>query len=561
MHNSDIADNFSMLAKLMDIHGENSFKTKTYSIAAFNIEKLPGQLSETQRDKVIGIKGIGESVGRKVIEMLETGSLQILSEYINKTPPGVIEMLNIKGIGPKKIHTIWKELGIESIGELLYACNENRLTSVSGFGGKTQQNIIDSIGFYMQNQGQYLFAQLEEIFPQVDSYLKKMFGAEKVRVTGAYRRHDLTITELEYVILEPNEVIKPKFQTSQPPELIEETKDGLLYKLKIGLKLRLYTGKGNRAQRLFATTGNTEFAEAFQKKFPKLKYEGQETEEDEIIFTNAKIPFIAPFLRESAEIIEKVQKNKPSALLIPEDVKGLIHSHSNWSDGATTIEEMVTELIKRKYEYLVISDHSKAAAYANGLTEERIREQHKYIDELNKKFKPFRIFKSIECDILNDGSLDYSNAVLSTFDLVITSVHSNLKMNEEKATARVLKAVSNPYTTILGHMTGRLLLSRNGYPLDHQKIIDACAVNKVVIELNANPRRLDMDWKWIGYALEKKVLISINPDAHSLQGFNDVKYGVLAAQKAGLTKENNLSSFSLKQFEEFLMNRKKAKKL
>ena len=239
----------------------------------------------------------------------------------------------------------------------------------------------------------------------------------------------------------------------------------------------------------------------------------------------------------------------------------MIHSHSNWSDGANTVEEMATELISRGFEYLVLSDHSKVAVYANGLSEERIREQHRYIDELNNRLQPFRIFKSIECDILNDGSMDYSNEILSTFDLVIASVHSNLKMNEEKAMSRLLKAIENPYTTILGHMTGRLLLSRNGYPVDHEKIIDACAANHVVIEINAHPRRLDIDWKWIDYAIRKKVLLSIDPDAHALEGFDDIKYGVLAAQKGGLTKENNLSSFSLKAFEIFLSERKKLKGL
>src|SRR6185295_1823810 len=208
-----------------------------------------------------------------------------------------------------------------------------------------------------------------------------------------------------------------------------------------------------------------------------------------------------------------------------------------------------------------ISDHSKAAAYANGLSEERIREQHRYIDELNNKLNPFRIFKSIECDILNDGNMDYENKILATFDLVIASIHSNLKMNEEKAMMRLMKAIENPYTTILGHMTGRLLLSRNGYPVDHKKIIDACAANHVVVELNAHPRRLDIDWKWIDYAIQKNVLISIDPDAHYLEGFDDVKYGTLAAQKAGLTKENNLSSFSLQQFEEFLAKRRKLRKI
>jgi DNA polymerase (family 10) len=203
-------------------------------------------------------------------------------------------------------------------------------------------------------------------------------------------------------------------------------------------------------------------------------------------------------------------------------------------------------------QYLVISDHSKTAFYAQGLTEDRLIAQHKEIDELNIKLAPFKIFKSIESDILNDGSLDYSNDVLATFDVVIASVHSNLKMKEDKAMMRLINAIENPYTSILGHMTGRLLLSRNGYPVDHKKIIDACAANNVVIELNAHPKRLDIDWRWIHYCLEKNVLISIDPDAHSINGFNDIHYGVLAAQKAGVTKENNLSSFSLAEFEDFI---------
>jgi DNA polymerase (family 10) len=561
MDNSAIADNFSLLAKLMDIHGENPFKTKTYSIAAFNIDKMPVQLKDTPRGKLFSVKGIGDSVGKKVIEMLDTGELKVLTDILQNTPPGVVEMLNIKGIGPKKIHTIWKEMEIESIGELLYACNENRLTLFKGFGGKTQTNVQEAIEFYLQNQGSFLFAQIDEVFPQIEGYLKKIFSPDIVRVTGAFRRQELTIDELEFVVLENNQQIKPKFQTAQPPELLEETATTLSYKLKNGLKLRLYTGGTNRAEELFNTTGSDEFLEAFKKTYPSLKYSGDETEDDAIVFEKAKIQYIPPYLRETAGIIEKAKKNALPDVIQPGDVKAIIHSHSNWSDGAFTVEDMAKECIKRGFEYLVISDHSKAAAYANGLTEERIREQHRYVDELNSKLKPFKIFKSIECDILNDGSMDYSDKILATFDLIIASVHSNLKMTEEKAMMRLLKAIENPYTTILGHMTGRLLLSRNGYPVDHKKIIDACATNHVAIEINAHPRRLDIDWKWIDYALQKNVLLSIDPDAHALDGYDDVKYGTLAAQKGGLTKEKNLSSFSLKQFEEWLSNRKKLKEI
>ena len=552
MDNYTIAENFSLLSKLLDIHGDNSFKSKTYGAAAYNIEKLPMQLAATPREKLFLIKGIGESTGKKVIELLETGKLEILNEYIGNTPPGVIEMLNIKGLGPKKINTIWKTMEIDSLGELLYACNENRLTRFKGFGEATQKKIQEGIEFYFSNLGNFLYAELEEIFPQIENYLKRLFTPGKVHVTGKYRRQELIIEELEFVILEPKEIIIPKFQTAQPPELTDETENSIQYKLRNGLKLRLYTGGENMAEELFKTTGSTEFLKTFYETYSDLKSLSATGESDTAIFKNLNLPFIPPCLREDSAIVEKAKKNELPLLIQPVDIRSIIHSHSNWSDGVNTIDEMADECIKRGFEYLVISDHSKTAGYANGLKEDRIIAQHELIDNLNSKLVPFKIFKSIESDILNDGSLDYEKDVLQTFDLVIASVHSNLGMLEEKANQRLLKAIENQYTRILGHMTGRLLLSRNGYPVNHKLIIDACAANNVVIEINAHPRRLDMDWRWIDYALNKRVLLSINPDAHALDGFDDVKWGVLAAQKGGLTKENNLSSFNLQQFTEWL---------
>jgi DNA polymerase (family 10) len=233
-----------------------------------------------------------------------------------------------------------------------------------------------------------------------------------------------------------------------------------------------------------------------------------------------------------------------ATVIQPGDITSIIHSHSNWSDGVHTLEQMASHAKNQGLQYLVISDHSKTAFYANGLSEERIRAQHLQIDELNAKLAPFKIFKSIESDILNDGNLDYSTEVLASFDLVIASVHSNLKMTEEKAMMRLLKAIENPYTSILGHMTGRLLLSRNGYPVDHKRIIDTCAANNVVIEINAHPRRLDIDWRWIDYALEKNVLISIDPDAHSTDGYEDCRYGVDCAERRSYEREESEQFFA-----------------
>ncbi|HLY70779.1 MAG TPA: helix-hairpin-helix domain-containing protein [Puia sp.] len=550
-----IADQFSLLAKLMDIHGENSFKTKSYSIAAFNIEKLPEQLAAVSQDKIFAIKGIGDAIGKKIIQIIETGELTLLKEYIEKTPPGLIEMLGIKNIGPKKISTIWKEMGIESVGELLYACNENRLMLYKGFGEKTQKNIQESIEFFFKNQGSYLYAEAEPYAFDIDIKLKKQFPNEKFEWTGDFKRQLEIVNKLEWLTTTSIIILKNFFHANGFSIENHADKD-LMVKHPEGINLEFhYCTKEYFYNELFKLSSSTEFLRSWNEV--TNWNEAQSFHSEEEIFSSVKINFIPSHQRERPEMIEMAKKNELPAVIRDTDIKSIIHSHSNWSDGSNTVEEMANRCIEKGYEYFVISDHSKSAFYANGLTEERIKEQHLYIDELNKKLFPFRIFKSIECDILNDGSLDYTDNILSTFDLVIASVHSNLKMTEDKAMLRLLRAIDNPYTTILGHMTGRLLLSRPGYPVDHKKIIEACAEHGVVIELNAHPRRLDVDWRWIGHALEKDVLISIDPDAHSLHGYEDVKYGVLVAQKAGVTKEKNLSSFNLKEFENFLSRKRK----
>ena len=552
MDNYAIADQLSLLAKLMDIHGENSFKSKSYASAAFAIEKLPQEITGVPKEKIFQIRGIGESVGKKVVEILETGELQALQEYISNTPPGVLEMMNIKGLGPKKINVLWKEMSIDTIGELQKACAENRIADKKGFGEKTQQNILNAIQFQQQNAGKYLYARLEPFAEAFTVKLKEKFPGEKTEVTGAFRRQLEIVESLEWVTTVTSEALR-NFLVSDEIQLVSDRDGELILTAENTLLLSFHiTSDENFYQRLFDTSASTAFLEAWKQ--PAVK----KINSEEDIFKAASLPYIPPFLRESPSIISKATDTNFDVVQTS-DIKGLIHSHSNWSDGAHTIEEMAKELITLGFEYLVISDHSKAAFYANGLSEERIREQHRYIDDLNRQLAPFKIFRSIECDILNDGALDYENKILSTFDLVITSVHSNLDMDEEKAMKRLLGAITNPYTTILGHMTGRLLLRRKGYPVDHKLIIDACAENHVVIEINASPSRLDIDWRWIDYAMEKGILLSINPDAHTTDEFHNIRYGVLVAQKGGLPAKKNLSSFSLREFENYLQETKKLK--
>jgi DNA polymerase (family 10) len=549
MHNYEIAEYFNVLAKLMDIHGENAFKIKSYSNAAYTLDRLNDPLEAMTPAQIAGIRGIGDALAQKILDLLATKKLQILEDYIEKTPAGILEMLKIKGLGPKKIITIWKELGIESIGELLYACEENRLINYKGFGAKTQQSIQDALNYYLQNQGSFLYQQVQDIVAQIENALSLQFPKDQHQVSGHYKRQMETLDFLDIVTTTSQSILSDWLESKG--FVLDATNDYLSCKGPDQFELRWHmVTESHFLIQDFTLACSPEFWEAWQQ-LPNFNAQAAFPSES-AIFEQVQMPFIPSAQREDPSIILRAKTKGLSPTIQSSDIKGIIHSHSTWSDGLHTIEQMAVAAKAQGLEYLVISDHSKSAFYANGLQEDRIRAQHKEIDLLNKKLAPFVIFKSIESDILNDGSLDYPDEILALFDLVIASVHSNLKMTEEKAMMRLINAIENPYTSILGHATGRLLLSRKGYPINHEAIIKACAANDVVIELNAHPRRLDMDWRYIGQAMQEDVLISINPDAHAIDGFEDCAYGVLVAQKAGLTAAQNLSSFSLAEMMEFI---------
>ena len=548
MHNYEIAEQFTLLGKLMDIHGENAFKIKSYTNAAYTLDKLAEPVSEMSPHELFAIRGIGEAIGQKIVQLIENKRLTILETYIEKTPIGILEMLKIKGLGPKKIITIWKELEIETVGELLYACQENRLINYKGFGAKTQQNIQESLEYYLQHQGSFLYQQVESLARQLQEIVSVQFPNDSHIISGNFKRQMESLDFLELVTTLSEKKLMDWLLEKE--FIVTKNNDFISCKSTDNFEIRWWITTPDQFYWTdFTLACSPEFLEKwvenplFDKNFKFIS--------EQSIFDQVGIPFIPSPQRESPEIISNKSIQQRKTIQVS-DIKGIIHSHSTWSDGIHTIEQMARAAKEAGYEYLVISDHSKSAFYANGLQADRILAQHKEIDALNKKLAPFVIFKSIESDILNDGSLDYPEDVLESFDIVIASIHSNLKMTEEKAMMRLLNAINNPYTSILGHPTGRLLLSRKGYPVNHEALIEACANNNVVIELNAHPRRLDMDWRFIASATEKEVLISINPDAHAVEGFKDCKYGVLVAQKAGLTAGQNLSSFTLQEMMEFV---------
>lgn len=558
MENKQISRSLRLLAQLMELHEENSFKIKSVANAAFKVDKLPFQLSQKPTAEISLIDGIGKSIASKITELLETGSIKELEDILLQTPPGIVEMLGIKGIGPKKIAVIWHDLQIENVGELYYACNENRLIEAKGFGLKTQEDIKKVIEFKMAANGKFIYAHITPIVNQLYEGLAKWLinidnNQALLGLAGDYRRFCEIIEEVTFVI--------GANDTQQVCESLSSF-EGLDFKLidenffaahtESGLHIKLFVvPKSGFYLNYFKLTGN----EAHVNAVLKLAGNGPFSSEEEI-YKKAGLSFIEPELREDLGEIDLAANNKLPKLITYQDLKGSLHNHSDWSDGVHTLEEMAIYCKDHlQLQYLGICDHSKSAFYAKGLNEQRVYAQHQQIDELNAKLAPFKIFKGIESDILYDGSLDYSDDILKTFDFVVASVHSQLKMNEEKATSRLIKAIENPYTTILGHPTGRLLLTRKGYDIDYKKIIDACAANGVVIEINANPLRLDLDWRWHRYALEKNVLLAINPDAHRKEGFNDMHYGVMVGRKGTLTAQKCLNAFTLEEITTFFANK------
>ncbi len=551
MDNKAISKIFKLCSQLMELHNENPFRTKSMASASFKLDKLPFRIAEANIEELSAQPGIGKSIAEKAKEVAATGTFKELQTLMENTPSGIVDMLNIKGLGPKKIQIIWKELKIESIGELLYACNENRLVEAKGFGLKTQEDIKKSIEFSISNKGWFLYAKVLRWAERFLTDLKSHFPASLLSFTGDFRRKCEILSTVDLLISEHIDSVE-KFLGAYT--LIEKTENSIELTDDLGFTFKVFSSNINDFYRdLILSTGSTAHLDLLYNILPDLPLLSSE----EAIYRNLGLDYIEPQLREGLNEIDQAQNHSLPKLIEYRDLRGTLHNHSTYSDGVHSLEQMALHCKGvLGLEYLGICDHSKTAVYANGLTIERLEEQWKEIAALNEKLAPFKIFRGIESDILGDGSLDYPDEILAKFDFVVASVHSNLKMDEEKATARLIKAIENPYTTILGHPTGRLLLSRAGYPLDFKKIIDACAANGVVIEINANPLRLDLDWRWHRYAVEKGVLLSVNPDAHRTEGLQDMQYGVLVAQKGGLQANNCLNTYSLDDITAYFYKKK-----
>jgi len=563
LDNNTILKQLKLLAALMELHDENSFKIRGYQNAIFNLDKTDIELGELSLEALEKIDGIGKSIAKTISEINTNGVSVSLQEYLNTTPQGIVELLDIKGIGPKKIKVLWKELGIESGHELKEAANAGLVAKLKGFGDKTQQTIINALEFKEANANKLHYADAEQLVSEIIERLKSIQPEIICEATGEIRRK-MEVIELIDILVGLNDIdaLEEALDESEDFEQILElsgpiTWRGHFKELRIPVQLS-YCDKRAFVTEQFLRTGNANHINEIVKDKLSLKdiaKQGNFSSEAEI-YKAANFAFIAPEMREGTFEIEAAKNGTLPNLVEMKDLKGILHNHSTYSDGKHSLEQMAVHCKNLGYEYLGICDHSKSAFYANGLNEDRLLQQHAEIDALNKKLSPFKIFKGIESDILYDGNLDYDNQVLASFDFIVASVHSILNMKLEKATQRLLTAIENPYTTILGHPTGRLLLRREGYPIDHKAVIDHCAKHNVVIEINANPWRLDLDWRWVHYALEQGVKLSLNPDAHEMEGYDDMYYGLLAGRKGGLTADMTFNALSAEEIGKYFEERK-----
>ena len=564
MKNKEIIKLLSTTVTFMDLHGENDFKTKSYTNAIYNLERTNQKLESLTLEELEAIEGVGKSIAKAIDEINKTGNSPKLEELINNTPKGLKKLLKLRGIGAKKLKTLWSELGIDGVEPLEKAIENGTLKPLKGFGDKTINNISEILSFAKEVEGYIHFADAEKIANELKIQIETKLEGVKIEFAGKLRRKWDVINQLEFVAAHDKLM------------LIDQALSKLENLTKDRSKSGLFTWRGNTigeepievifhfssAEKFYNTlllkTGSqTHLTHQFKNGSLKKIAESKPFASEEEIYKELSIAYCEPEIREGSWEFELAEKNALPTLVESSDLTGVLHNHSKYSDGENTLEEMIEKCKQMGFAYLGISDHSKAASfYANGMFEETVKKQHLEIDELNKIHAPFKIFKGIEADILADGALDYDDDTLATFDFVVASIHSGLSMDITKATNRLLTAIANPYTTMLGHMTGRLLLLRKGYPIDHKTIIDACAKYGVIIEINAHPKRLDIDWRWINYALEQGVLLSINPDAHAIDGFKDMYYGVCTGRKGGLTKEKTFNSWKVEEVETYFKERK-----
>jgi DNA polymerase (family 10) len=559
MSNTEIVEKLEEAISYMELLELNVFKINAYRKLLQEIEKTSTPLN--QMDEAAILAQFSKGMALVINQLLATETFSEMQEWEAIIPKGVRNMLDISGLGPKKVKTLWKDAGIETVAMLKQFCLSGQLTQIKGFAAKAQDSILAGIQFIESVQGKALMHKGYELSKVLENELSA-FGIEGFIPVGDLVLKSEVVSAIEFLIpISERQKTKSWFAQSEnfQFDLVNSGPFGLVgFHKEKGTIIRLFfAGSEEWAKQSYllnSLDGHWQAAHAQGIPLYKTWKKGQFGTDEELFHQIGK-PFVPADLRIGKFEWNEDFSTKSETLIQYADLKGCLHNHSLYSDGKNTIEEMANWCIAQGWQYFGIADHSKSAQYANGLFEEMVQKQWAEIDLLNQKLGSFKVLKGIESDILADGSLDYEADILQGFDYVVASVHSSMKMDISTATNRLIKAIENPYTTILGHCSGRILLKRPGYPLDYQKIIDACISNGVVIEINAHPSRLDMDWKNLSSAIEKGAMISINPDAHEKEGMRLMEYGTYMARKAGAAKENVLNTMSLENILTFLQKK------
>ena len=560
MTNKEVVAVLEEIAILLELAGENPFKARSYTNVARALEQHGEDVETLVKEKRLReVKGLGDALEEKITELVETGRLGYYEDLKAKFPETLFELFRIPGLGAKRIKTLYDELGVQSLGELEQAVTEDRLSGLKGWGAKMQNKVREGIEFAKSHRELHLFDAAEREAADLVAHLKQEKGIKALEVAGSLRRCKEVVKDIDVLVAsDAPEPLMERFVNWERVATVRghgPTKSSVVLESGMACDLRVVE-EDAFAPALHYFTGSKEHNVVMRQRAKdrglKLNEYGLfkgdrrlKCKDEAAIFKKLDLPYIPPELREDMGEFEA--ESLPDLLEL-NDLRGVIHCHSTYSDGKASIEQMANAAKALGYEYLVISDHSQSAAYAGGLKPADIERQHKEVDELNGRLDGFQVLKGIESDIRGDGSLDYGADVLATFDVVIVSVHSKLDMSEEEATKRVVTAIEDPHTTILGHPTGRLLLSRQGYSLNWETVFDACAANQTAIEINANPHRLDLDWRYVKRARDKGVKLAIGPDAHSVDGLDHVRYGVNVARKGWLAKADVLNSMTAKEF-------------
>jgi DNA polymerase (family 10) len=539
------------------LRGDNPFKAKAYARAADNLLTLGETLDDLiAQDRLREIPGVGEAIAEIITRLHATGSHPGLERMREEVPEGVLDLLTVPGLRPDKIVKLHRELGVSSLGELEEAVRSGRLAKVKGLGAALANKILQGLEIRRSALGRRHLHRAAELLQSAERHLKAArLGILRVTPAGDFRRGCELVRDLA--------LVAEVRSLPQGPEQIAASEQLTVYltdRARAGATLLFATGSAAHVEALRALAadkGLTLDAQGLRRGDAVI---AAATEED--IYAALRLPPIPPELREGADEIALALAGKLPALVSDDDIRGILHAHTDRSDGVDTLEEMAAATRRKGYAYFGVADHSKSAHYAGGLSVEEIAAQQAEIDRLNRRYRGrFRIFKGIESDILSDGSLDYPDDVLATFDFVVASVHSRFKLDRNAQTERIVRAVANPHTTILGHMTGRQLIRRPGYDVDVEKILAACAEHGVAVEINANPWRLDLDWRWHRKALELGCTMSINPDAHSTDEIALTHWGVEMARKGGVGKSRVLNCLSLDKFREYLEARRRKQQI